>query len=343
MELESFFAIFGKAFVFKKVRPHLKKFVMKAGYNEIPYSLFGILFYVSILITYIPFMILVYRPLWLEDFQGLYVYSGVLSLLGWFGIQIAVLAIIIMGIYLYFDLRIFNRTMKMEAMLADYLQLVSTNLRGGMSFEKSLWSAISPHFSILSNEISLASKKVLTGYDLDVALQEFSDKYDSPILKRTIGLIIGEIKSGGKIADLIDKIINDLKETEELKRDMAASVISYMIFIAAIVIVISPGLFALSYQLLIVITGFASKLSNVGDVAILPNISAGGVDAGAFKNFSMAAISVIALFSSMIVSILEKGTIKGGAKYIPFFIGTSLIIYHVLMGILQGFFGSLAF
>jgi hypothetical protein len=344
MEENNFFAEFGKAFIPKKARPHIRHYVMKAGYNEVPYTFFGIMFYVSLALTYFPFMALIWTNL--EKLENP-LSQGLLAFFGWAGIQLVVLAIIILGIYFFLDIKIFNRTLKMESLIADYLQLVSTNLRGGMSFEKSLWSAINPQFSVLSNEISLASKKVLTGYDIEVALQEFSDKYDSPILKRTIGLIIGEIKAGGKVADLVDKIIDDLKNTKELKQDMAASVVSYMIFIGAIVVVISPALFALSYNLIMVITNFASRLSSIsgsGGSSILPvSLDAGSVDIEGFKNFSIAAIGTIALFSSMIISILEKGSIRGGVKYIPFFIGGSIALYHVFLYMLTMFFGGLVF
>jgi pilus assembly protein TadC len=341
---DNFLAEFGRAFVPKKVRPHIRLYMSKAGYSDVPYSFLGGLFFLSLVLTYFPFMAYVMKTATSLSNPLL---AGVLAFFGWAGIQLAIIFFIMVCYYFYLDLKIFNRTNKMEAVLADYLMLVSTNLRGGMSFEQSLWSAIQPEFSYLSNEIELTSKKVMTGYDIEVALKEFSDKYDSPILKRTLGLIIGEIKAGGKIADLIDKIIKDLKDTKELKQDMEASVVSYMIFIGAIVVVISPGLFALSYNLLSVITGFASKISTIsssGGTSFIPiNSSGGTLNTGAFKTFSRFAISLISLFSSMIVSILEKGTIRGGVKYIPIFIIIALILYEFFLGILTSIFSGLSF
>lgn len=344
MREDNFLADFGKAFIPKKARPYIREYVMKAGMNEVPYTFFGGLFYLSLALTYFPFMayVISYTQTLTNPLKVV-----AIAFFGWAGIQFLILGVIILAIYFYLDLKIFNRTLKMESMLADYLQFVSTNLRGGMSFEQSLWSAINPQFSVLANEISLASKKVLTGYDVEVALQEFSDKYESPILKRTMGLIIGEVKSGGKIADLIDRIITDLRDTKELKQDMAASVVSYMIFIGAIVVVISPALFALSYNLLIIITSFTAKLaavSGTSGTSIIPaSLGQTTVDSEAFKTFSIVAIGTIAFFSSMIVSILEKGTIRSGVKYIPFFVSISILLYHVFLSILVGFFSGLVY
>ena len=341
---DNFLASFGKSFVFKKLRPRLRMYLLKAGYNNVPYTFYGGLFFATMLVAMFPFFYFV-----VNNTQNVnnFLLELTIDFFGFALIGLIMVAVVILSLYLYYDIKIFQRTAKMESHLADYLQLVSSNLKGGMSFEKSLWAAISPQFSILSNEISLASKKVITGHDVDVALQEFSDKYDSPILKRTMGLIIGEIRSGGKIAELIDRIIQDLRETKELKEDMRASVVSYMIFIGAVVVVISPALFALSYNLLIIITGFAAKLAassagGAGAVSILPSsMGSAEVDVNGFKLFSMFAIGLTSLYSSMIISILEKGNIKGGIKYIPLFIIISIILYNLLLNALVGIFGGI--
>ncbi|RME57355.1 MAG: hypothetical protein D6780_08555, partial [Candidatus Dadabacteria bacterium] len=76
------------------------------------------------------------------------------------------------GIYFFLDLRIYTRTRDLELILPDFLEEVSSNLKGGMSFEKALWSSIKPRFGVLSHEIALAGKKVMTGHDIEDALRE---------------------------------------------------------------------------------------------------------------------------------------------------------------------------
>ena len=118
-----------------------------------------------------------------------------------------------------------------------------------------------------------------------------------------------------------------------------------MIFMAAIVIFIAPLLFSLSYNLLIVILSFGSKLSAATSrVAILPfSVSEVVVKPDNFKYFSIIAISVISFFSSLIVSIVEKGNIKSGLKYIPIFLIGSLLMYFIFIKILSVAFSGLAF
>ena len=330
---------FGKAFVPKRAIPHLRMFLLKAGIPRVPYKFFGALFYLTALITAIIYLLWVY-PFLLQYSQLILLAASALS---WFAIQILLATFIILVIYFYVDLQIFFRTKKMEEMLPEFLQVVSSNLKGGMTFENALLGSINPRFDVLANEMAEVSKKVMTGHDVSKALSELGQKYDSPMLKRTIDLMISEIESGGAIADLIDKIVENIRELKVLKEEISASAVGYTIFIGAIVIVIAPLLFSLSFHLLIVILSFVSRVAAAtSTVGVLPlTIIEVVVDPDNFKIFSILSLVVISFFSSLIVSTVEKGNIKSGLKYIPIFLIGSLVLYFVFMKVLSFVFSGL--
>ena len=66
------------------------------------------------------------------------------------------------------------------------------------------------------------------------------------------------------------------------------------------------------------------------------------VDPEDFRIFSVAALFTISFFSSLIVSIVEKGDIKGGVKYIPFYVFGSMGLYLLFMKILSTLFGGIS-
>lgn len=327
MNLDFLYEI-GQAFVPKRFRPNLRTYLMKAGLDEVPYTFFGGLFFSTVFVTIITYFALI-QPLLRGQTSiiiGLVAFSYIVF------VALLLCVLIILLIYFYLNIKIYHRTKLMEDKLVDYFTLVSTNLKGGLSFEKSLWLSIKPDFGILAKEVGLVSKKVMTGNDLSEALIEFSMKYDSPILKRAMNLIIGEIESGGKVAEVIDKIIVNLRKTRLLKEEMAASTITYMIFIGAIVMVISPALFALSLQLLEIIVGFANKIGGSLSSASssLPfTIGEVSISSTDFRIFSIMTLTVISIFSAFIISIIEKGDIKTGLKYIPLFVIVALLMYAI--------------
>ncbi|MGE0793642.1 MAG: type II secretion system F family protein [Candidatus Woesearchaeota archaeon] len=336
---------FGKALVPEKlfnidVRVNLRKYLLKAGINKVPYSFFGMLFWITAIATYFIFMNFLY-PLFIQGQNTFLVF--IFSFLTWTFVQGTIVLTFILALYLNFNVKIFQRTHLIEKDLADFLVLVSTNMKGGLSLEQSLWSSIRPEFSLLAEEMTLVSKRVMTGDELGEALNEFAMKYQSPNLQRNLQLIIGEIKSGGKIVNVIDKVIQTLKKTKSLKDEMAAATISYIIFIGAIVIVISPALFALAFQLLNIILGFTSSLGgSLSSTSIGSGLQFDSeIDINNFKQFSIIALATISIGASMIISIIEKGDIRNGLKYIPVFAISSVVFYLIFMVVLSSLFGGM--
>jgi pilus assembly protein TadC len=336
---ETALEIIGRSLIPKRWRPDLRIYLLKAGYSDVPYGLFGIMFVICAVISLILYFSFFYKELLLNYSQAtFFALTFILYAVTTFGV------IFTAGGMLYFswNIKIYNRTKELELLLPDYLTLVSTNLKGGMSFENALWSAIKPEFGILANEIGLVSKRVMTGNDVTESLLEFSMKYDSPILRRNVQLLTSEFESGGKITATIDRIISDLKKTQQLKKEMASSTVTYMIFIGMLVVLIMPVLFALSLQLFVIISGVVGQIAgNMAGVQTTMRIGAPEVSRSDFRIFSIMAITIIAVCSSMIISIIEKGDLRGGLKYIPMFLISSWTIYFIASGVLGFLFGGI--
>ena len=337
---------FGKAFVPKIIRPGLRSYFIKAGITDVPYKLFGAFFYASLILTFVLYFYKVYPEFFAsQSLMKVFIFTAIV----WFVLPLAFMAAFGAATYIYLDLKIFNRTKKMEEVLPDFLRFVGENLRGGMPFEKSLWTAIKPEFGVLASEVRLAAKKVMTGESAEEALHEFTGKYDSPMMRRSFDLIIEGMKSGSEIADLIEGVIENIEETRQIKEEMKTANMTYIIFITFVVIVITPVLSTLSYQFLMVLKSFGARLGpstaqmagSGGIGSVFGNLSQISVEPEQFKTFSRQAIAVIAFFSSLIVSIINQGSIKSGIKYIPFFILGAELVYYAAMIIAASIFGSI--
>lgn len=326
---------FGKAFLPKKMRPRFASWLQRAGIRRPRYDVVGYSFWASTLISIVVFFAFGYS--WLSDSYGA-IGVGVGSLAFIFGSVLALFMLFGLILWFYVDMRIYRRTKDIEKVLPEFLQFVGGNLKGGMSFDRALWSSIRPRFGVLANEIQIAAKKVMTGGDVDEALLEFADKYESPTLQRSMELIVEGMRGGGEIVYLIDRVIENLNEAELLKKEMAASVTSYVIFITFIVLLVAPGLFALGFQLLTIVSSFGAKVSG-GAASNFPlKLSVGGFDIEMFKQFSMGCLAIISVFSCMILSIISKGSYRDGIKYVPVFLVVSLVNYLLMIKLLGGVF-----
>lgn len=270
--------------------------------------------------------------------------QSLLFLMGiWTGVFAAIFVLAWVVIYIFLDLKIFNRTLQIEEVLPDFLQLTSANISAGMPIDRALWFAVRPRFGILAKEIEEVAKATITGEDLSKALLDFSKKYDSTMLKRSVSLLIEGMQSGGEIAELLNKISLNIQETKILKKEMSANVMTYVIFIGFATAVAAPILFALAGQLLIIIKSLIGLLafdpSSAGSGSFTLSLSSDAVSIADFRIFSLVTLFISALFSSFIISVIRKGSIKEGIRFVPMIILATLVLYFIaswILGLLLG-------
>jgi len=282
-------------------------------------------------------------------FKSITEYSGlelVISIISYYIISFFLaFAILIVLFFMYLGLRKYKRKKEVEEVLPDYLQLVATNIGSGMTIDQALWYAVRSRFGILAFEMELVAKKIMGGAELKEALMDFSDSYDSDILKKSIVLLIEGLEAGGEVAELISKISWNIKETQIMRKEVSADVTTYVIFITFAAIVAAPLLFALSHRIIIVMSEVTSKMdfSNVASVGTkLPIQNIGkGLNPKEFKNFAFICLSITGLFSAMIISSVRKGNVKEGVRLIPIFIAISLVLFLIFSSLLSYFFGGI--
>ncbi|RMF05343.1 hypothetical protein D6764_04945 [Candidatus Woesearchaeota archaeon] len=325
-------------------RRRFKAYLEMAGWSELtPAKVSKGIFHATIGISVLLTLYLIYEAV---QNRGAYPVSYIFTMTGviWTIGFVLILLLLWMMFYLVMDLKMFRRKLAVEAVLPDFLQLTSANIRAGMPIDQALWYAIRPRFGILAKEIETVAKETFSGKELNAALQEFASKYDSTLLKRSISLLVEGIDAGGEIGDLLNKIALNIQETRIMKKQMAASVTTYVIFISFATLLAAPVLFALSYQLLVIIKGITGKLastnlSSAGGLSF--SISGDAVALSDFKVFAISTLIMTSFFSAVIVATIRKGSVKEGITFIPVFIVVALLVFFMAMSVLSSALGGI--
>ena len=247
--------------------------------------------------------------------------------------------------YVIVDLKIFKRKVDIEDVLPDYLQLTASNIKSGMTIDRALWYAVRPRFGVLAKEIETVAKDTMKGEDLKMALQKFADKYESVLLKRTISLLIEGLDAGGEIGDLLNKIAENIQENKIMRREMAANVTTYVIFISFATVAAAPVLFALSGVLIKVVSSLGGSLGGIASASSSAGIgisfSGAGIQYSDFRVFAIVSLLITSFFSSVIIATIKKGSAKNGFKYIPIFAVITVSLFFIadkILGKLMGVF-----
>jgi Flp pilus assembly protein TadB len=246
--------------------------------------------------------------------------------------------------FVYIDLRIMKRKKEIETVFPDYLHLTAANISSGMPIDRALWYAIRPRFGVLAKEMEEVAKSTLVGENLDKALLDFSEKYDSVTIKRSFNLLLEGLNSGGEIGDLLRRIANNMMETEIMKKDMASSVTTYVIFISFATLGAAPFLFGLTTQLIVIMTSIFSTI-DLGESGQGMGLMSGGsgdiISLFDYQIFAIVSICISSIFAAIIISVIQKGNAKEAIKQIPIFIPIGIANYLISFYTMRYFLGGL--
>jgi hypothetical protein len=232
--------------------------------------------------------------------------------------------------------------------LPDALQLMSSNIRAGLTTDKALLMAARPEFGPLEEEIRRIGKETMAGKNLVDSLQKTNEHIKSKDLERTIELIVYSITSGGQLADLLDQTADDIRDQQMLRKEIAASVLMYVIFIFIAITIGAPTLFALSSFLVQMLTENMSMIaeqmpSDFGAAgAALPiSINESSIGPEFILTFSLLSLIASCFFGSMVIGLILKGEEKEGLKFLPIMAVVALCIFYIAKYALNSVLGGM--
>lgn len=246
----------------------------------------------------------------------------------------------------YIVMRVEDRREKLEIVLPDFLILVSSNIKAGMTLDQAMWYAAKPEFGLLADEVRKVIKGSFSGESLEDALDELSARFDSKIFKRTMLLLKQANTTGGELTDVLERTAEDVRESIIMKKEIGASLVMYEIFVLFASIVGTPFLFAVAGKLIEVFEQISLNM---------PTGTAGGAQFGGlgglgfsgpiissteFFYFTIPTIFVTALISSFIISAIRTGSRTQGLKYFPFVLVLAYLVYWIVSSTLASFFAT---
>lgn len=233
---------------------------------------------------------------------------------------------------------------KMEDAFPDFIELMSSNLRAGMTIDRALLLSSRKEFAPLDKEILSVGKSIMTGKEISSALIEMANRIGSEKIKKTILLINSGIRAGGNLSVLLEQTAIHMRERNFVEKRAASNVLMYVVFIFFAVAVGAPVLFGLSSVLVEILTKLLGNIP-VDKVNLnLPfTITKINISPDFVVYFCALFVIVIDILASMILGLVGKGNERDGIKYIIPLILISLFIFFFsrifLLGYFSNFFG----
>jgi len=234
-----------------------------------------------------------------------------------------------------------------DSVLPDALRLVASNLRSGLTVDWALLQSAREEFGSLKDAIEIAGKGIATGKSEEAAFSGMPKGIKSENLSRAVDLMVQGIRSGGQLANILDKIADIFRNRSLLSKEMRSSVLMYAIFIFFIIGLAAPVLFAISDYLVSVMSGgmgapqvdISQEMVIIG--APLMQSKSAGVDPKFMTTYFLAALIVSSLTGSIVLGQILSGNEKAGFKFIPILLALSIVLFSALKYLLALVLGSM--
>lgn len=235
------------------------------------------------------------------------------------------------------------RIKKIEDVFPDFLQLMSSNLRAGMTIDRAMLLSSRPEFAPLDEEILKTGRDITIGKNIDRALLGLAKRIGSSKIDKIIFLIISGIRSGGDLAILLEQTSRGLRDRSILEKKAASSILMYVIFIFLAVSIFAPALFSLSNVLVTVLTNIFSGLPDIQNTNInMPfSLSKINISTNFVFYFSIFFMITIDILAAMVLGLVNKGEERQGFKFLPILVVLSLTVFFLTRIIVGNFVGSL--
>jgi hypothetical protein len=243
--------------------------------------------------------------------------------------------------YLNLYYMIESRAEQVEKALPDFLLLVSSNIKSGLTPFSSFRASARKEFGPLAEEVKLATSKALGTASFSDALHELTQRINSRSLNESFSFFAQSLRSGGHLSKLLETTAFDLKKTEELKKELQSSTKMYVIFVVFVVLVATPLLMSISVQFLEMVhaikeaSSFGAESSTMGflssDLMITPEF---------LEILAIVLFLGNSLLAGIFIGMLTKAKAKIGLKYFPLLLGASLIVFYATLSILPVFLPS---
>jgi flagellar protein FlaJ len=225
-----------------------------------------------------------------------------------------------------------RRILAMDDKFPDFLRDLAESARAGMTLPRALVTAATGTYGALTPEIRIMAAQVEWGVEFGEALARFSKRCRTPLIDRTVSLIVEAQRAGGSVVDILTAAAEDAREIKQIvsERNTQMSMynvviyISFFVFIAVVLVLSAQFIPAFKKAV-----GAASG-QQVGGLQFRD------FDPEDFNTIFFQAALVQAIGGGLVGGVLSKGSPVAGFMHIGVMMVAAWLSFRVLVGLMQG-------
>ncbi len=244
----------------------------------------------------------------------------------------------IAGPYGYFFNMELKRIEAIDQKFPDFLRDLAESARAGMTLPRALVTASRGTYGALTPEIHIMAAQVEWGVEFGEALERFAQRTRTPLIDRTVALVVEAQRAGGNVVDVLTAASNDAREikqivaerTEQMKMYNVVVFIAFFVFIAVVLILSAQFLPAFKQAVDAATAGSGGQAQNVGGIVLAP------FSVEKFNDIFFHGAIIQAIGGSLVGGVMTKGTPVGGFMSMFIMMVAAWISFRVILPVMAG-------
>lgn len=232
-----------------------------------------------------------------------------------------------LGPYGWYQAREMKRVKAIDEKFPDFMRDLAEGQRAGMTLPRSLMTASKGTYGALTPEIRRMAAQVEWGIPFTEAFQRFAKRVRTPLIERSVSLVVEASNSGGNVVDVLSAASDDAREIKNIlwERRSAMGIYAMIIYIAFAVFLVVIGVLNAQF-----IPELARATSQVAGQKL------GGLDFSAFsvasyqRLFFHAAI-LQGLGGGFVAGVMTQGKPLAGLKHSFIMVGLAYVVFRFLI------------
>jgi flagellar protein FlaJ len=266
---------------------------------------------------------------------GLLTQFGVLKALGPFELtpkystDFFVFAILVgLGPFGFHRARQQARMRAIDQKFPEFLRDLAESKRAGMTLTQAVITASKGNYGVLTADIRKMAAQIEWGVGFAEALQRFAKRARTPLIERSVSLIVQASEAGGNVVDVLHAAAEDAREIQLLLKERKTSMSIYVMIIYIAFFVFLAVIAVLDAQFL---PQVAKAVGGAQGVAVGP-IKFGKIDVDAFEQVFFHAAIIQALGGGFVAGVMEEGKPIAGLRHVFIMVIFGYIAFRFVIG-----------
>ncbi len=242
---------------------------------------------------------------------------------------IAVLGIVLADIVAFLPYYIGRKKIdEVEEMLSEALRHMASVIRSGGAFEVAVREIAISDYGQLSKEFMRMLKEMEGGKSFVSTLMNTANRIGSKFLYRVSIIISDALRSGGRVADILDELGEDIRQLYQIKKERKAKTTMQYLFIAASAAVLGPFIVGISLGIISFMMDIGESLKGTG-IVTEELLQQKAQYVSLMEQILLGFVIVESLLSAFLAAAMREGRISYGVTIAPVFL---LLAYLSFVG-----------